>query len=77
MTMGKTDSAHKGMVKVTKGTGDDGVEGWILPSSVNAFTRNGWVVAEESEAPVETQPSATETTATSEAAASGTEGKKK
>lgn len=73
----KKSSAHKGMVRVTAGSGEQETEGWILPSSVNAFVRNGWTVDEESRAPVEDQPSATETTATSEAAASGTEGKKK
>jgi hypothetical protein len=63
-------STHRGMVRVTNGD----LEAWLVPSSVDAFVRNGWTAQEESGADVQDQPSATETTATSEAAASGTEG---
>jgi hypothetical protein len=63
-------TAHRGMVRITAGDS----EAWVVPSSVDAFVRNGWTAEEESGADVQDQPSATETNATSEAAASGTEG---
>ena len=66
-------TAHRGMTRITAGDS----EAWVVPTSVDAFVRNGWTVEEESGADVEDQPSATETTATSEAAASGTKGTKK
>ena len=61
------EKTPKGMVKISHGD----AEAWVVPTSVDAFVRNGWTVEEESGASAQDQPSATETTATSEAAAKG------
>lgn len=41
------DSATDGLVHITTGSGDGKVESWVTPSSLPAFEKNGWSVAEK------------------------------